>query len=127
MASYQINLTPINKGQGRITVYSKNECGQSLPVFLDIEIANCKPLFIPNIFSSSSNMGWNIEGMDSYPKATIKVYNRWGSLVYESNGYENPWNGNTQNGIVSLGTYYYVVEFHYMNKKPITGSVTILK
>jgi hypothetical protein len=50
---------------------------------------------------------------------TLKVFNRWGSVVYEMNGYKNDWDG----GEVPDGTYYYVFDDGKTKK---TGSVTII-
>ncbi len=45
----------------------------------------------------------------------VQIFNRWGNLVYESNNYQNNWNGFSSNvavgsnGKVPSGTYYYIV------------------
>jgi gliding motility-associated-like protein len=49
----------------------------------------------------------------------ISIFNRWGSLVYESKDYKNDWNGKGM-GIYSdqdmpTGTYYYVVKLYDVN------------
>jgi len=73
---------------------------------------------------------WIIEGLSTYPNALVEVYNRWGTLVWRSEGYEQPWRGeNFRNGQpLPVATYYYVI---YPNggkvKKPRSGDVTIVK
>ena len=43
----------------------------------------------------------------------VKVFNRWGALVYENKNYQNDWSGIAKGGISSSnlpsGTYYYIV------------------
>ena len=44
----------------------------------------------------------------------LKMFNRWGALVYENNNYKNDWDGKA-NGAISnsnlpAGTYYYIVD-----------------
>jgi hypothetical protein len=44
------------------------------------------------------------KGVRRFPGSTLKVYNRWGSLVYENDNYDNSWNPRD----LAEGTYYYV-------------------
>lgn len=47
------------------------------------------------------------------PCFKLQVYDRWGNLVHESDGGNEGWNGNQQNGEpASAGVYYYVVSVH---------------
>jgi len=44
----------------------------------------------------------------------VKIFNRWGALVFEANNYQNDWNGKAKSSIggadtVPNGTYYYIV------------------
>jgi hypothetical protein len=41
----------------------------------------------------------------------LSVFNRWGSLVFEKENYQNDWNGAN----LPDGTYYYIVD--YFGKK----------
>ncbi|WP_310556422.1 gliding motility-associated C-terminal domain-containing protein, partial [Flavobacterium sp.] len=69
-----------------------------------------------------------IDGIENFPNNTVEIYNRWGVLVYEANGYNNAnfkFVG-TSNGRVTVqvnadlpeGTYYYILR--YVNKAGIT-------
>ncbi|MCF8274745.1 MAG: gliding motility-associated C-terminal domain-containing protein, partial [Flavobacteriaceae bacterium] len=61
----------------------------------------------------------------------IKIFNRWGALVYESNNYQNNWNGKSGSGsignagTVPNGTYYYIVVLKDSGLAPFTGPVYI--
>ncbi len=44
--------------------------------------------------------------LDFYPDNVLYIYNRWGSLVYETTDYQNDWNGIGYNE----GTYYYLLK-----------------
>jgi|GEM_PF-1634286 len=76
---------------------------------------------------------WIIENIDDYPNAVVEVYNRWGSLVFKSKGYNNAgdaWKGdNYRNGQpLPTATYYYIIYPNGGNvRKPITGDVTIVR
>lgn len=46
---------------------------------------------------------WNINYLESYPKATVEVFNRNGNRVFFSNGYRIPFDGNFQNEPLPVG------------------------
>jgi len=53
---------------------------------------------------------------------TLKVYNRWGRLVYEAEGYQNNFNGQADSGVVVVtdknlpdGVYFYILELEDIN------------
>lgn len=55
----------------------------------DIQVSEA---FTPN--GDNINDRWYIRNINLYPNANIRVYNRWGNLIYEAKeGYENDWNG----------------------------------
>jgi gliding motility-associated-like protein len=84
---------------------------------------------VPNAFSPNGdgiNDNWVIKYLESYPGATIDVYNRYGQPVFKSVGYDNPWNGLYNGSPLPIGTYYYIIN-PKNGRKTITGSVTILK
>ncbi len=50
-----------------------------------------------------------IKDVEKYPKNTLKVYNRWGNLVFEKTPYDNSWDASwDQDHPVPDGTYFYV-------------------
>lgn len=61
-----------------------------------------------------------MEGILGTPD-TVRVYNRWGQIVFEASNYKNTW---AANGI-SDGTYFYEVKVN-SSTEPYTGHVTIL-
>jgi len=54
----------------------------------------------------------------------VSVFNRYGQLLFNSVGYQEPWNGRYNNAPLPVADYYYVIEFSNGNE-PITGTVTI--
>lgn len=88
-------------------------------------------IIIPNVFSPTNVDGNNdvfeIVGIENNPNTRLEVYDRWGTLVYENDNYQNNWDGkHVKNGKpVSDGTYFYVI--HVTRKdKHYSGTVTIL-
>lgn len=78
---------------------------------------------IPNVFSPNGdgeNDRFVIEGILGTTN-TVRIFNRWGQMVFESNNYRNTWAAND----VSDGTYFYEVMVN-SSPEPYTGHVTIL-
>jgi gliding motility-associated-like protein len=72
-----------------------------------------KKVVVPNSFSPNNdghNDTWQIEALYTYPESTTQVFSRYGSMVYQSKGYNKPWDGSTANGKLSAGTYYYRID-----------------
>jgi gliding motility-associated-like protein len=76
-------------------------------------------LFIPEGFSPNADGAHDyfvLGNTDGYTNITFKVFNRWGSLVYENNDYRGPewWDGSSNNGLtigekLPDGTYFYEI------------------
>ena len=63
---------------------------------------------------SPNGDGWNevffIANIESKPDNYLRVYNRWGNLVYEVEGYKNNWTGTWNGKLLPEGTYFYILE-----------------
>lgn len=119
------------------TIYSTNE---ELTCFYydSVKINSLSGIKPPQVFTPNGdgyNDTWHIEGLSSYDKVTMYVFNRWGGRVwqYSGSGREytaHEWNGrNEKNKPVPSGTYYYVIQCSddVLGGKKITGPVTILR
>jgi gliding motility-associated-like protein len=90
-------------------------------------------LDIPNAFTpdgNGANDEWKIragkEGVGKYNEAVVRIYNRRGTLVYETIGFDAPWNGMMNGEVLPADTYYYTIELNFLNKI-YKGIVTILR
>ncbi|MEO0532889.1 MAG: gliding motility-associated C-terminal domain-containing protein, partial [Cyanobacteria bacterium P01_A01_bin.123] len=71
--------------------------------------------FSPN--GDGVNETFTIDCISRYPNNVLKVFNRWGNIVFEQRSYNNDWDG-TSNGRATVqkgqqlpvGTYYYVLD-----------------
>ncbi len=86
-----------------------------------LDIANT---FTPN--GDGINDYWKIKGIDSYPNALIQVFTRYGGKLFESKGYEKPFDGTSNGTPVPIGVYYYIINMG-TNCNLITGSLTIIR
>ncbi len=74
-----------------------------------------------SVNDDGSNDVFYIKGIESYPNNTVRIYNRWGVKVFETQGYNNTTRAfrGISNGRVTIeapeklpqGTYYYVIEY----------------
>lgn len=98
----------------------------------EISVYNCPP-FIPNGFSPNGdgiNDEFNITGLyDIFTGFKLEIYNRWGSIVYESNQQKLPWNGRLMNTkeLVPVGVYFYILYPNDNNYKTVQGSVYVMR
>ena len=84
---------------------------------------------IPSSFTPNGdiiNDTWIIKGIQKYPDNTVEIYNRWGSLLYSSDGYAEPWDGTYEGSDVAAATYYYIIVLDD-NQDPFTGSITVVR
>ncbi|WP_207532868.1 Ig-like domain-containing protein [Desertivirga arenae] len=87
-------------------------------------------LFIPQGFSPN-NDGTNdlfVIRNANNRKIAMQIFNRWGNRVYQSNDYQNDWNGRCTEGIylgqdLPPGTYFYIIVLDGTEK--FTGSITL--
>ena len=84
---------------------------------------------IPNVFSPNGDGihdVWEIQYLESYPGATIDVFDRGGRLLYSSINYAKQWDGKFNGNPLPVGTYYYIIN-PKNGRNVISGSVTIIK
>lgn len=95
---------------GEYTVYIYDDCHAE--GWAEVIAVPCE-ILIPNVFTPNSdgnNDAFVIEGILAYPGSILKIYNRWGNLVYDSHSYSNNWQPNVEEA--SEGTYYYTLELN---------------
>ena len=80
----------------------------SVQVYVECTDLNFVSGFSPN--DDGVNDFFVIQGAQDYPNNVLKIYNRWGNLVFEKENYDNSWNGKwiQDSAPVPDGTYFYV-------------------
>jgi len=123
---------PINLGMSpgdfNVTAIDANGCIEDTSFSIAVMTAEC----IPNVFSPNGdgiNDNWSLEDTFLYEDSEVRVYGRFGRLLFESIGYhENEkWDGTNKKGNdVSDGVYFYSIEIGH-GFDQIKGTVTILR
>ena len=85
-------------------------------------------IIIPNIFSPNNDLvndKFVIYGINDL--FDIKIYNRWGNIVFDQSPYENDWNGESSNGKrLSEGQYFYILKNDQEDIK-LNGSIMLVR
>ncbi|MGZ3883202.1 MAG: T9SS type B sorting domain-containing protein [Bacteroidia bacterium] len=80
--------------------------------------------FTPN--HDGDNDFFYIGNIAKYPDNLLKIYNRYGQVIFTSSGYNNDWDGSYQGNVVPTGTYFYILDTG-TDKGKYKGTVTILR
>lgn len=90
-------------------------------------------LDIPNAFTPNGDKAndiWRIRATNTNKlnNAVLRVYNKRGLLLYESNGVKMEWDGVSGGQVLPVDTYYYTIDLNLAYiKKTYKGIVTILR
>ncbi|MBP5473457.1 MAG: gliding motility-associated C-terminal domain-containing protein, partial [Bacteroidales bacterium] len=123
------NRTDLGVGTYSVVISDVNGCSASLDVVVEATMyQDC--LQIPTIFTPNGdgvNDEWIITNISAYPKAEIKVYTRWGKLVFHSkNLSEDPWDGRFNGRLMPVDSYHYIMNLHDGSEE-ISGVITIIR
>ena len=106
---------------------------ESLPSVINITVNKCE-VKVPSAFTPDGdgvNDNWELEHLDLiYPKNVVKIFNRWGGIVFESTagGYEkHPWDGKIKQDDLPVASYYYIIEYNDAKTESVKGIVTIIR
>jgi gliding motility-associated-like protein len=122
---------PANTTTYTLTVTDANGCVATdnavvtvLPYCLKVMDA-----FTPN--GDGQNDRWIVtnNGGQCVQQVYVTVHNRYGSIVYKNDNYQNNWDGTYNGKPIADGTYYYVVKYTLVNGgvASVKGDVTILR
>ncbi len=82
-----------------------------------------------NVFTpdgNGQNDTWVIKNVETFGDVNVRVFDRYGTMVFQETAYQNDWRGTRGNDILPDGTYYYVITFS-SNERKYNGALTILR
>jgi gliding motility-associated-like protein len=112
---YNISVTDLMgcSGTGAVTVTK-----------MEIECINIPTCFTPN--DDGLNDVWVIKDASLYPEFSLKIYNRWGLIVYEIAGSYEAWDGTFKGEPIPAATYYYFLQLSAQSEVR-QGTITIVR
>jgi gliding motility-associated-like protein len=98
---------------------------------LHVDVLPHKPVFIPNTFSPNgdgNNDLFQVYGED-IKSVGLKIFNRWGELIYETTNMLTGWDGTYKGQLQQPQVYTYIAEIIFLDdtKQTRKGSMTILR
>lgn len=119
----QVQASPLETTS--FTIFGQDERGCSDSTLLILEVIDCS-LTIPNVFTPNGDgkndyFAVEYKGLSPY---SLKIYNRWGKRVFESEDSKVYWDGRIQGQEAAAGTYFYLL---LIDKKEYSGSVTLIR
>ncbi|MEM1326256.1 MAG: gliding motility-associated C-terminal domain-containing protein [Bacteroidota bacterium] len=131
-------VLPFNNAAYTITVLDENGCPAVDEVLIRVE--KNRPVFVPSVFSplsiDTANRWFTLfGGRSSRGIKTLRIFSRWGDMVFETNDIqlgipEQGWNGTTPNGDeAASGVYAFYAEVEFIDNAVIVveGDVTLLR
>ena len=120
------NFISLSAGEHILVITDAMGCEETILFTID----GLADLEIPNGFTPNAdgyNDKWVLKGLNLfYPNCKVTVFNRWGSPVFQSNGYAQDWDGTNKGKELADGTYYYIIQLN-ADEKPLKGTVTIMR
>jgi len=121
-------LTTSTPGIYQLT--ASNECFEDTDE-IQITDQDCCAVFVPNIFSPNgdgNNDVFQVFTDCDILSFRLKIFDRWGSLVYESNDLNRGWNGLINNQILPKGVYTWFIEYDDGTGDQVdSGSVMLIR
>ena len=131
--SPQTEVSNLQNGVNRIVYNVSNDNCPNLSDTVIVIVSVCNgfdpvfPTVITPNFDGRNDL-FVIEYLELiHPDCYVTIFNRWGSVVYESVGYADPWDGTYNNEPLPMGTYFYRVELNDADGTVYTGDISIIR
>ena len=118
-------------GTYTVTLIATNQLGCKDTVSKPIIILPEYYIYVPNAFTPDGNRSNNYFSASTVniAKLNVKIYNRWGELIFESDELDFAWDGTFKGFRVQDGVYVYKIEYVTTGaiEETITGHVVLIK
>lgn len=111
-----------------------NNEGCSDSIYKYIPVLKRETIFVPNVFTPQNTDGLGLNDYFTIRSYGInmfhmQIYNRWGSLLYETNNINPGWDGTFNGDTCPDGVYFYIIDaIGFSTKKyDLHGTVTLLR
>ena len=105
-----------------------------MPPSSDCEPVECGDLFVPTAFSpngDNNNESFGVKSnADCVEEMTLRVFDRWGELVFQSTDPEITWDGTYRGEELNAAVFVYTLEIkltYETEAQSLSGNVTLFK
>ncbi len=128
-----VTFNDVDPGDYVLTVSNPLDNTCSIDTAITILLKICE-IDVPTAFTpdhDNVNDKWELHNIDKvFPNNEVTIYNRWGSLIFESpaGNYENnSWDGTYNGNALPVDSYYFIIEYNDAAKKETSkGTITII-
>ncbi|MBE0674642.1 MAG: gliding motility-associated C-terminal domain-containing protein, partial [Bacteroidales bacterium] len=122
------DLTGLERGIAQLRAYNAGNINYlEAEALASVEITTTHRdvvyLFTPN--NDGYNDLWEIPGLAELGRCDVRIFNRWGKLVYANENYNNEWDGTSEGKPVPEGAYVFIIDTE--NSGVIKGTVNIVR
>lgn len=125
-----LEISDLDTGIYIATIVDNNGCTQSICArvggrdcedfcdftFYDVVTAN----------QDGFNDFWVVDNIAICPDNKLEIFNRWGNVVYNANGYQNDWEGQMNDGDrLPEGTYFYILKVNSPVEEVYKGMISL--
>lgn len=108
-----VDVTGLESGEYKILITNESGCKSEAKIYVKKGFCKIPKGVSPN--GDTSNDTWDLTGLDIHK---VKIFNRYGTEVYELNDYLDQWHGQAKNGnLLPTATYYYYIKFRNGEEK----------
>jgi hypothetical protein len=129
----QLSINPVETGQYRVLVTDEKGCTATD----EITVGVIPPIYAPNVIRTASKTGndvFTLFSKDPLPIRYLRIYDRWGGLLFESRGSmtndpEGAWDGRARQKEAVSGVFVFEAEVEYLPGKTVylKGDVTVIQ
>ncbi|MFZ4412736.1 MAG: gliding motility-associated C-terminal domain-containing protein, partial [Bacteroidales bacterium] len=101
-------------GSFLLFLYVENNFGCKDTVINQVFVKEVVNVWIPNAFSPNGdglNEEFKISSVNKLMYFTMRIYNRWGEIVFETNHVDSGWDGKYRGDDCPIGTYIVVINY----------------
>lgn len=122
--------TFVVRATGNYNVTLANAC-QSASDDVFLRLVSCCDVFVPNVFSPNfdgRNDSFQSFSDCEFPSFDLKIFNRWGALIYQTNDQYAAWDGRFKGQDAQEGVYVWMMQYNDGVEEQLrSGSVTLVK
>ena len=124
-------VMPLEETIYTVTITDENGCSYEDQVTICIiedQFSEMKPISLITPNDDGKNDVLLFNGLEAYPNNRLRIFNRWGAVIFDRVGYQNHnvvFDGSRQSGELPADTYYYILEID--GKVVFKSDLTIIK